>query len=120
KGLQVCGRRLHRLVPAAGICVFLVSFCFFAHYYYQIYPEDIYPQQYFNDSFISILDYIDEKFPGEKRDIYVDNYDDNVVHPYIYTLLRDPSLWNQWLEERQWDNSYGPYHFNLPDEVDEN
>ena len=65
-----------------------------------------------------MLDYIDEKFPGQNREIYVDNYDDNVVHPYIYTLLRRPNNRDLWLFEGQWDNSYGPYHFNLPDETD--
>lgn len=126
QGLLLCAASLQKLagkwgcrIFSCGVCVlYLLLFFSFARFYYQDYPEQIYPQQYFNDSFIPILDLIDEKFPGQNREIYVDPFDDNVVHPYIYTLLRRPENHRLWLAEKQWDNSYGPYHFNLPGEID--
>lgn len=126
QGLLLCAAGIRRLAGKWGFRIFsgsmgafyLLLFLSFARFYYQDYPEQIYPQQYFNDSFIPILDYIDEKFPGQNREIYVDPFDDNVVHPYIYTLLRRPENRKLWLAKKQWDNSYGPYHFNLPGEID--
>lgn len=125
QGLLLCASAIHRLAGKWGFHIFswgagllyLLLFLFFARFYYRTYPEQIYPQQYFNDSFIPILDHIEEKFPGQNREIYVDPFDDNVVHPYIYTLLRRPENHGLWLTEKQWDNSYGPYHFNLPGEI---
>lgn len=126
QGILLCGNAVHKrmgkrslYIVSSGVAgLYLLLFLSFARFYYQDYPQQIYPQQYFNDSLIPMLDYIDEKFPGQNREIYVDNYDDNVVHPYIYTLLRRPNNRDLWLFEGQWDNSYGPYHFNLPDETD--
>lgn len=128
QGLLLCAAAVQRLAGTWGDRIFswgagllyLLLFISFARFYYQTYPEQIYPQQYFNDSLIPILDHIDEKFPDQNREIYVDPFDDNVVHPYIYTLLRRPENRKLWLTERQWDNSYGPYHFNLPGETDPN
>ncbi len=128
QGLFLCTAGIRKLAGKRGFRSFscgiglfyLLLFLSFARFYYQVYPERIYPQQYFNDSFIPILDLIDEKFPGQNREIYVDPFEDNVVHPYIYTLLRRPENRELWLTEKQWDNSYGPYHFNLPGEIDPN
>lgn len=128
QGLLLCAAAVQKLAGTWGGRIFswgagllyLLLFISFARFYYQTYPEQIYPQQYFNDSLISILDHIDEKFPDQNREIYVDPFDDNVVHPYIYTLLRRPENRELWLAEKQWDNSYGPYHFNLPGETDPN
>ena len=126
QGILLCGNAVHKrmgkrslyIVSSAVAGLYLLLFLSFARFYYQDYPQQIYPQQYFNDSLIPMLDYIDEKFPGQNREIYVDPFDDNVVHPYIYTLLRRPENHKLWLAEKQWDNSYGPYHFNLPGEID--
>lgn len=128
QGLLLCAAAVQKLAGTWGGRIFswgagllyLLLFISFARFYYQTYPEQIYPQQYFNDSLIPILDHIDEKFPDQNREIYVDPFDDNVVHPYIYTLLRRPENRELWLAEKQWDNSYGPYHFNLPGETDPN
>lgn len=127
EGLLLCAGTFRRLAGKWGAHIFsagaaglyLLLFLSFARYYYQVYPQQLYPQRYFNDAFISILDYIeDEKFPGQNREIYVDPYEDeNIAEPYIYTLLRHPGNWELWLSERQWDNSYGHYHFNVPDDA---
>ena len=126
QGILLCAAAAQKLAGTWGFRIFslgagvlyLLLFFSFARFYYQGYPDQIYPQQYFNDSLIPILDHIDEKFPGQNREIYIDPFDDNVVHPYIYTLLRRPENRTMWLAEKQWDNSYGPYHFNLPGEID--
>ncbi len=104
------------IAAAYGVC-----FLSFGNYYYFQYPEDIYPQQYFNDSLIQMLDRIEETYPrGTERNIYVDISDDNVSQPYIYTLIRRPLSPEEWNARRGENNSYGHYCFTVPEETDEN
>ena len=103
------------IVAAYGVC-----FLCFGNYYYFHYPEEIYPQQYFNDSLIQMLDRIEEEYPGGmERNIYVDVSDDNVSQPYIYTLIRKPLSPEEWNAQRGEHNSYGHYRFFIPEETDE-
>ncbi len=100
--------------------VYLAFFLWFGSYYYFEYPTDVYPQRYFNDSLIEMIDLIEEEYPnGTERNIYVDTYDDNVSQPYIYTLIRRPISPYEWQEKRGRDNSYDHYCFYMPDEIDE-
>lgn len=104
------------IAAAYGVC-----FLCFGNYYYFHYPEEVYPQQYFNDSLIQMLDRIEGEYPGgTERNIYVDMSDDNVSQPYIYTLIRKPLSPAEWNGLRGENNSYGHYRFFIPEETDEN
>lgn len=110
-----------RWVTAGILAAYAVCFLCFGNYYYFHYPEDIYPQQYFNDSLIRMLDHIEGEYPGgTERNIYVDMSDDNVSQPYIYTLIRKPLSPAEWNAGRGENNSYGHYRFFIPEETDEN
>ncbi len=119
--LRRCKGKGKKALAAVLGGAYLFFFLWFGSYYYFQYPTEVYPQKYFNDSLIQMIDLIEEEYPGGmERNIYVDTYDDNVSQPYIYTLIRKPLSPAEWQAQRGRDNSYGHYCFYMPDEIDEN
>lgn len=90
--------------------IYLFNFVSFADYYFTDYASDIYPQEYFADTYEDILVYLQEN--------RMENEQTYVTSSHIYYLLstkEDPYEFNV----PGWETmNYRNYHFFFPDEID--
>lgn len=98
-----------RIFMYGCMAVYVVSFLFFARYYYTRYEEDCYPQRYFNDNFTEAVDYVTREYlPDEEKTVYVNTQ--SVENPYIYIMLSQKLPYTEWKDESE----AGRYRILLP------
>ena len=103
---------LDRKIVAIILVVYLCCFASFFHYYFFVYPQDVYPQDFFADTCKDIIDFI-EVGTGEPKVVYMDA-------SYIYYLLSaEVNPYEAGLTET-YPETYWKYVFHLPEEIDEN
>lgn len=96
--------------------VYLCDFASFAHYYFTDYAADIYPQDFFADTYEDILKHLQENQLDE-RQIYVVESNNCYIY-YMLSAKCDPYEVN--LPECEYGTPYiGNFNFYVPEQIEE-
>ena len=95
------------------IVLYVISFCSFVNFYFNIYPQKYEYQPFFESDLIDSIRFVDKDEELSKKEVYINT---TSSQPYIYTLIENkisPYEFNEKINRTSRFLSYGKYHFEI-------